>query len=147
MSYTTYAIGDVHGRADLLKALVEEIELDAQARRTQIRIIFLGDIIDKGPSSRWAMDIVARVLRKHPLSRFIRGNHDDRFFEFASGQSDDRRRYAHWVFRMHGFATLQSYGYSEDTVPGVLAASFAKRFPKHYSTFQSAERLIVDRIR
>lgn len=144
MPYTTYAVGDVHGRADLLAAMVQEIEKDADARQTQPRIIFLGDIVDKGPSSCQAMEIVADVLRTRRHSRFIIGNHDDRFFDFVSGRSTDSQLYAHWAIRMHGINTLWSYGYDEKTTMSDLADSFRKKFPHHYAVLNEAERLIVD---
>ena len=45
----TYAIGDVHGKRDLLEALLAAIRSDADGRQT--RIFFVGDIIDRGPES------------------------------------------------------------------------------------------------
>ncbi|MBY5809636.1 hypothetical protein ELI20_08570 [Rhizobium ruizarguesonis] len=57
----TFAIGDVHGRADLLKALLDEIAKMANRLIGTYRVIFLGDIIDRGPDSRKAMDLVAKT--------------------------------------------------------------------------------------
>lgn len=144
MPYTTYAIGDVHGRADFLAAMVQEIEQDAMARHSKPRIIFLGDIIDRGPSSCQAMEITADVLRTHPHSRFIIGNHDDRFFDFVSGRSTNDQLYAHWAIRMYGINTLRSYGYDEKTTLPDLSDSFRKKFPHHFEILESAERLIID---
>ncbi|MCY1305623.1 hypothetical protein D9M70_554400 [compost metagenome] len=50
----TVAIGDVHGRADLLERMLEYIYVNLP----RSRIVFLGDIIDRGPDSRQAMDLV-----------------------------------------------------------------------------------------
>ena len=54
-----YAVGDVHGRADLLEAMFEMIDADwrndpAQKRR----LIMLGDYTDRGPRSRRVLDML-----------------------------------------------------------------------------------------
>ena len=72
----TFAIGDVHGRADLLEVMLSGIAGKARDERIDYRIVFLGDIMDRGPESRKAMDLVIRTLREKPGSKLIRGNHD-----------------------------------------------------------------------
>ena len=58
-----YAIGDIHGRSDLLSVLLSEIETHAAGRPS--RIVFLGDYIDRGPDSagviRMVRDLAARA--------------------------------------------------------------------------------------
>ena len=50
--YRVYAIGDVHGRIDLVEELLNKIEADRQSRgRSKTIIVFLGDLIDRGPAS------------------------------------------------------------------------------------------------
>lgn len=47
-----YAIGDIHGRDDLLSALLAKMQADDQARGpADTQIIFLGDLVDRGPGS------------------------------------------------------------------------------------------------
>ena len=47
-----YAVGDVHGRLDLLDELLRDIETDNSARApARVTIVFLGDLIDRGPQS------------------------------------------------------------------------------------------------
>lgn len=48
MPYTTYAIGDIHGRAELLETLLDAVAEHADARGTEPRVLFLGDIVDRG---------------------------------------------------------------------------------------------------
>lgn len=67
-SRITYAIGDVHGRADLLERMLDQIQTDAEQRAVEYRIIFLGDIIDRGPDSRKAMDLVYATLTASPIA-------------------------------------------------------------------------------
>lgn len=73
----TFPIGDVHGCAGLLGELLGEIELKAQKHGLDYRVVFLGDIIDRGPDSRRAMDLVIATLRDLPGSKLILGNHVD----------------------------------------------------------------------
>ncbi len=60
----TYAIGDIHGRADLLARLLARIEAHRAGRPR--RLVFLGDAIDRGPDSAGA---VAMVRDSRPASR------------------------------------------------------------------------------
>uniref|UniRef100_A0A7C1T8D7 Calcineurin-like phosphoesterase domain-containing protein n=1 Tax=Agrobacterium albertimagni TaxID=147266 RepID=A0A7C1T8D7_9HYPH len=53
-----FAIGDVYGCADLLEALLAEIKGKAEQEGFDYRLVFLGDIIDRGPDSRQAMELV-----------------------------------------------------------------------------------------
>lgn len=101
----TYAIGDVHGRSDLLQAMIAFIETDATRRGRLPRIVFLGDIVDRGPDNRGCLDIVGRVLTNHPRSAFLRGNHDVWFLQFLEG---DTRELRTW-FHNGGRQTLDSY--------------------------------------
>ena len=56
----TFAIGDVHGRADFLEELLHEIARKTQRLTETYRVVFLGDIIDRGPGSREMMGLVAK---------------------------------------------------------------------------------------
>ena len=77
----TYAIGDVHGRRDLLEALLAVIRADSGDRA--YRIVFLGDLIDRGPESRACLDLTITVLASVPGSRLILGNHEEFMLEFV----------------------------------------------------------------
>ena len=101
----TYAIGDVHGRSDLLQAMISFCEEDAARRGSTPRIIFLGDIVDRGRDAKGCLDIVGRALADHPASVFLRGNHDDWFLRFLE---NDRRQLRTW-FHDGGRETIDSY--------------------------------------
>jgi len=52
-----YAIGDVHGRLDLLEQLLDAIERDVEVRpQRKTALVFLGDLIDRGPDSRGVIE-------------------------------------------------------------------------------------------
>ncbi len=100
-----YAVGDIHGRADLLDALHAQIAQDAAAFEGTKEIVYLGDFIDRGRDSK---GVVERVLKSVPGSlkpRYIKGNHDAALLNFL----DDPETYRVW--KNFGAAeTLLSYG-------------------------------------
>ncbi|MDN5928433.1 MAG: metallophosphoesterase [Hyphomicrobiales bacterium] len=83
-----YAIGDVHGRFDLLEAMHERIHGDIAARRpADWRIIHLGDYTDRGPSSKGVLDfLIAARARDHRVISLM-GNHDLGLLEFLAEPS------------------------------------------------------------
>jgi len=101
-----YAVGDIHGRADLLRDLHQKIAGDAAtAGAVRNVVVYLGDYIDRGPASREVVDI----LIEQPLAGFeaihLRGNHEDFLLRFLEDSSVGRT----WMFN-GGRATLESYG-------------------------------------
>jgi serine/threonine protein phosphatase 1 len=104
-----YAIGDIHGRADLLARLLDQIAVDEASRgATATQIIFLGDLVDRGPESCQVLDLVI-ALESQRRVRVLRGNHDEVFRRAARG--DERSTRA--LHKMGGRATLLSYGIGE----------------------------------
>ncbi|TKD51048.1 metallophosphoesterase family protein [Sphingomonas baiyangensis] len=105
-----YAIGDIHGRADLLDRLVAAIERDSAARGpARVRTIFLGDLVDRGPDSAGVVDRVMRRCAADPDSEWIAGNHEE---VFALAMTGDREAMRFFV-RIGGRETIQSYGVSD----------------------------------
>ncbi|MGN6307657.1 MAG: metallophosphoesterase [Mesorhizobium sp.] len=144
MPSITYAIGDVHGRADLLKPLLAAISDDAETRGSEPRVLFLGDIVDRGLYSRQSMDLVIDTLDRWPKSRLIRGNHDAYFLDFMTAEYVDETRYTKWVLRLGGYDTLHSYGLFEDCTIGETARRFRTEFPRHLKVLQEALPIVVD---
>lgn len=101
-----YAVGDIHGRADLLESLLALIEADIASRPApDIALIFLGDYIDRGPDSCLVLE---RLMRGFPPDRkavFLRGNHEETLLAFL----EDPAAGADWR-RFGGLETLASYG-------------------------------------
>jgi diadenosine tetraphosphatase ApaH/serine/threonine PP2A family protein phosphatase len=135
----TCAIGDVHGRRDLLEALLAAIRADAGGRGA--RIVFLGDIIDRGPESRASLDIVIEALGEFPGSRLILGNHEEFLLRFLD-DTEDRERIARRWFANGGLATLASYGFGETERIDTIAAHFARDFPAHVEALRSAGSIV-----
>lgn len=102
-----YAIGDVHGCADLLDALLAMIAQDDAARaRKPISLILLGDLVDRGPNSRGVVERVMALTGSGGDVRCLKGNHEEAFILAARGDL----RALPLFRRMEGEATLASYG-------------------------------------
>jgi len=100
-----YAIGDIHGRADLLDRMLDHIDADLTANPVRIGIrVFLGDYIDRGPASREVLDRLVAHSRAG-RSVFLKGNHESYLTRFLTDPSilGDWQRYG-------GLETLMSYG-------------------------------------
>jgi serine/threonine protein phosphatase 1 len=100
-----YAIGDIHGRLDLLDDLLSRVEADIAARPVSRPLyVFLGDYIDRGLSSRETIDrLIAQGERGECI--FLKGNHE----QIATKCLSDRRLFDQWM-RLGGLETLISYG-------------------------------------
>jgi serine/threonine protein phosphatase 1 len=128
-----YAIGDVHGRADLLKSLFALIDADL-ARRPSARTlqIMLGDYIDRGPASREVIDLILARAAQHEVVA-LKGNHD----AFVP-QALDPAAMGDWLM-MDGVETLASYGLTSANVTrsrlSDLARAFATALPESLSNF------------
>ena len=81
-----WAIGDVHGRSDLLLALLKEAVRDLRAQKPQRAVIvMLGDYVDRGPDSKGVIDLLCKLSDQDDIeTRFVRGNHEERFEGFLS---------------------------------------------------------------
>ena len=104
------AIGDVHGRLDLLQRMHDlvaaEIERD---RPADWRLIHLGDYVDRGPDSAGVLDHLARRGAADRRVLALAGNHDLGFLDFLAEPQDDG------LFARHGgVETALSYGVAID---------------------------------
>lgn len=131
-----YAIGDVHGRADLLERLFGLIDADLGRRPAPRALhVLLGDYIDRGPASRAVIDgILARAVQCELVT--LKGNHD----AFLLQALDDPATMGDWLL-MHGVETLASYGLTSANVAGSRLSDLARAFaaalpPSHLDFFR-----------
>jgi calcineurin-like phosphoesterase family protein len=82
---TIYAVGDIHGRLDLLECIHREIDADKlHCRHKRVAEIYLGDYIDRGPQSAGVISrLIARSRETYTI--FMRGNHEQLFLDSLSG--------------------------------------------------------------
>jgi serine/threonine protein phosphatase 1 len=100
----TYAVGDIHGSLDKLRALIARCETHAGGRER--RLVFLGDYIDRGSDSRGVLQLLIELQSAEP-DRIVAlmGNHE----AMALDVIDDVADAALWLPE-GGAATLRSYG-------------------------------------
>ncbi len=103
-----YAIGDIHGRLDLLRALYRRIEDDAADAAGPCGIVFLGDYVDRGPDSAGVIDFLLGGVDPRFNPVFLKGNHEDLWKRFL----DEPEIGPAW-FDTGGIMTVVSYGIRE----------------------------------
>lgn len=104
-----FAIGDIHGRLDLLTMLLDEIRLEvADADPAKTYLVFLGDYIDRGPASCEVLDLLVDGNIAWATPVFLRGNHEEAFLRSLKG---DLRILRNWM-GFGGMETCESYGLS-----------------------------------
>lgn len=125
-----YAIGDIHGCAGLLDALLARIGVDAAGAKT--RFVFLGDYVDRGPDSKGVIDRLLALRTKAPETTFLLGNHEQAMLDFLD-RPDLNEEWLHWG----GDKTLESYGVADIWTrhPDALAADLADRLPASHREF------------
>src|SRR5690242_3177470 len=100
-----YAVGDIHGRIDLIDRLLRQIDADSKESAAPQSIeVFLGDYVDRGPDSRRVLDLLIERGKTH-RTVCLKGNHELLFTNFLS----DPSTLNDWQ-RLGGLETLMSYG-------------------------------------
>jgi Calcineurin-like phosphoesterase len=130
-----YAVGDIHGRADVLAELFTLIDQDLETRPNMRSIeVFLGDYIDRGPHSRQVLDLLI-ARRRHHVAVFLKGNHEAYAYQVLS----DPSVLSDWV-HVGGLNTLLSYGvepsscdHHDQRAQQAIATAFRQALPdSHY---------------
>lgn len=104
-----YAVGDVHGRLDLLDQLTDLIAKDNASRMaTHSTLILLGDLIDRGPDSRGVIRRVMELPKDDVI--VLAGNHEEILFRLWHGEDG----LAPMFHRVGGREALISYGVGPD---------------------------------
>ena len=130
-----YAVGDVHGRADLLQETFAKIDCHLDANPiANAHEIMLGDYIDRGPQSDEVIELMtSRRLDAQTIC--LMGNHETYLLDFLR----DPASLAEWQ-HYGGLETLMSYGLAPSRNPTAddqkqLAALLAERLPTHHYDF------------
>ena len=129
MTNPIYAVGDIHGQIQLLDRALDLIAADGGP---EAEIVFLGDLVDRGPDSRGVIDQLMQGQAAGRQWHVLKGNHDRMFTRFVqSGDQTDPRIVSGlgWLHkRLGGLTTLASYGVTDTesmTVPEILQAAQA----------------------
>jgi serine/threonine protein phosphatase 1 len=130
-----YAIGDIHGRADLLAEMFAGIDATLEGFLAEKAIhVFLGDYVDRGPQSREVLDLLITRRRQYPAV-CLKGNHEGYLVEFLKNPAvlDEWRRYG-------GLDTLLSYGFAPSLKPdesesNALSSGLNRDLPESHRLF------------
>ena len=120
--FTVYAVGDIHGRLDLLLGVQRRIDVDkARLIRGRAVEVYLGDYIDRGPDPAGVVSrLIDRSQEVHAV--FLRGNHEQLLLDFLDGKDclDE------WL-AVGGNATMLSYGLARAPTFRLLARAALRR--------------------
>ncbi len=133
-----YAVGDVHGRLDLLRQMISLIDADHSSRNAasgekQLQLILLGDLVDRGPDSAGVIDYAMELARSHGAIT-LAGNHEEMLL-LSFRKLDMLRSFIKWG----GRETILSYPISrrryEELTLEELQAELPKLVPLEHRNF------------
>jgi serine/threonine protein phosphatase 1 len=143
-----YAVGDIHGRLDLLSRVVGRIRADLSERpHPRPLLIFLGDYVDRGPQTRGVLETLIGLQESDLPTGFMLGNHD-RYVQDYIRAPDWYDRTYHWLSESFGGAsTLASYGVTgvDPMRPAEARDAFAAVFPARHLAFLDSCMLWIRR--
>lgn len=131
-----YAIGDIHGRLDLLETLLAAIDEDLERRPARKAVlVFLGDLIDRGPDSRGVVEKL-RTFRHEMMRHYcLAGNHEEVLLRLLAGE---RGILDSWL-KYGGAECLRSYGGDPESFAslseGAALAAIRKAIPAEHTRF------------
>ena len=131
-----YAIGDIHGRRDCLKAVHARIDEDRRNRVPNTTMeIYVGDYVDRGPESAGVIDLlIDRARYCHCV--FLKGNHEQIFADVLEGTMD----IAAWR-DVGGLETIYSYRVDPRRIaadPQLAPTLFREAVPQSHKDFLAA---------
>ncbi|HRP11142.1 MAG TPA: metallophosphoesterase family protein [Terricaulis sp.] len=144
-----YAVGDIHGRADLLEEMLKRLEaraIEDLRPAGEPVVIFLGDYVDRGRESSRVLDLLIEARPAGFERRYLKGNHEQSMLAFL----EDPITHRAWL--MHGGnETLLSYGvqppsplHSKDEDWAAAAAALSEKLPPaHLKFLKDLERYIA----
>lgn len=114
--HRAYVIGDIHGRLDLLEQLLSMVDHDIDSRpKSKNVIVFLGDLIDRGPSSAQVVELLRLYRPKFAKTTFLMGNHEEVMLRVLAGEE---RLLREWL-KFGGAECIRSYGLEPESLQRV----------------------------
>jgi serine/threonine protein phosphatase 1 len=145
---TLYAVGDIHGRLDLLTGVLAELRKAGAAGRGEgrkVTAVFLGDYIDRGPDARGVIEALRAFAAEGACEVvFLRGNHEQMLLDLIDGDLQGTE----WL-SYGGVETLRSYGVEQSAQLGAgeaarLPARLAAWIPAAHVAFLRDTRLTFE---
>ncbi len=130
-----YAIGDIHGCLNELRAIIDMIDAETATssdNTDEPTLVFLGDYIDRGPDSRAVLNTLVNLRASRTGATFLMGNHEAALLDFLA----EPTRHGEWL-HWGGAETLRSYGVERiwSREENDLAAELAERMPHAHRDF------------
>jgi serine/threonine protein phosphatase 1 len=123
-----YAIGDIHGRLDLLEAMLERIaEEEGKRPRCPTYLVFLGDLIDRGADSAGVIERLRTINWNYIKPVFILGNHEEMMLRVLGSEPG----LAHDWLSHGGYECAQSYGVQVGRLAALSPEEVAEILRKH----------------
>ena len=114
--HRAYAVGDIHGRSDLLHQILDMVEQDAErSPARKMLLIFLGDLIDRGPDSQGVVERLRTYSHDRLQTYFLAGNHEEVLLRLLAGE---RGLLEGWL-KFGGAECLRSYGTDPASLVGL----------------------------
>ena len=113
--WRAYAVGDIHGRLDLLDQLLAEIHAQLARRPAhKVLLVFVGDLIDRGPNSAEVIERLRTYRRDGVRTMFLLGNHEEVLLRILGGEPELITKWR-WF---GGAECLKSYGVDPSQLTG-----------------------------
>lgn len=128
-------VGDIHGCMNELETLIEKLgyrrdEKNIYAHSESRRVVFLGDLVDRGPDSVGVLGLAMNMLEAG-RAFWVPGNHDDKFYRYLKGNP---------VKISHGLAeTVQQL----EALGEIERQALTERYMRHYRRL--VDHLVFDR--
>ena len=134
--YRAYAVGDIHGRLDLLDIMLAQVERDlADDPPRRALLLFLGDIIDRGPASCQVIERLRTYRHSNLRTVFLMGNHEEVLLRLLAGE---RGILDSWL-KFGGAECLESYGIDPTSIrsmqEGEALAAIKEAVPESHRDF------------
>jgi serine/threonine protein phosphatase 1 len=129
-----FVIGDIHGCAEELQYLLDYLREKVKLSSSDL-IVFLGDYIDRGPNSREVIDLLVNFKNDFPVTRFLKGNHEDMLMDFLGFGGN----LGHAFLYNGGLETIQSYGISVFSPPDEMMRLLPET---HFQFFSSLDSIV-----
>lgn len=117
-SVATYVIGDVHGRSNLVDQLLRDVPWNVK----RDKIVFLGDVIDRGDDAPGVLNRLIKLQKKNSNVIVLRGNHEQMLLDFL-----DYGDFQWLIPENGGLATLAGYGVHLEAVRDVADIPIPRR--------------------
>ena len=144
-----FAVGDIHGRADLLTEMLSLLEERAEEERrdgNEPIVVFLGDYVDRGPNSAGVIELLLSGRPRGFHRHYLKGNHEQSMLDFMAAPLENRA----WLLQ-GGAETLVAYGVqppqpvgAQDEDWAAVASELKERVPHaHLDFLNGLERYVA----